>query len=154
MDSGQTVWRFGKDGDFAPDSTADYPWCGGGHGVENAGGDQWLFYDNGDINRAFTRAVIFELDETSMSSTVVWEYAGDNEDDQWFSLSIGDADLLENGNVLITAGNAAQNQSRSRFIEVTPKGEKVWQLWMYDSEDANISNYQYRTASPAWAKTL
>lgn len=142
MDTGETIWRFGQGGDFDADPNVDYPWYGGGHGVENVGGDHWLIYDNGNQSRRFSRAIIYELNESTMASTVVWEYKGDDAEDQWFSMSIGDADQLDNGNILITAGNAAQNQSRSRFIEVTPEGDKVWQLWMYNLHDSNISTYQ------------
>ena len=65
-----------------------------------------------------------------MTSTIAWEYEGENADDEWFNISLGDADQLDNGDILITAGNGVQNQSPGRFLEVTPSGEKVWQMWM------------------------
>ena len=91
--------------------------------------------------RGFSRAIIYHLNEDTMQSTIVWEYQGQDETDQWFNLSLGDADQLENGNILITAGNGVQ-QSPSRFIEVTPAGEKVWQCWLYTQPETAISSFQ------------
>ncbi len=142
LDTGEILWQFGEGGDFAADPDADYPWFVGGHGVDNLGDGYFLVYDNGDITRAYSRAVVYHLDESTMESTITWEYAGDDSDDKWFNLSLGDADQLDNGNILITAGNSTQNQSASRFIEVTADGEKVWQLWLYWSNTKRISSYQ------------
>lgn len=136
------IWTFGKDGDFALNATGTDLWFSGSHGIELIDGDKLLMYDNGDAYRGYSRAIIYQLNDSSMEATIDWQYNGDDPSDEFFNLSIGDADYLENGNVLITAGNGVQNQSPSRFIEVTPSGEKVWQLWLYNDDDARASSFQ------------
>ncbi len=135
-------WTLGEDGDFDPDPVADYPWFTGTHGIDYLGDGKILAYDNGNIDRQFSRAVIYQLDEINMEATIIWEYRGDDEADKFYNASVGDADMLENGNVLITAGNSAQNQSQTRFIEVTPDGDKVWQMWLYYEGSTRVASFQ------------
>lgn len=142
METNEIVWTLGLDGDFAADPNADHPWFEAAHGMDYLGDNQYLLYDNGDVGRDFSRAIIYELDESKMESAIVWEYAGEDDMDHWFNITVGDADKLENGNILITAGNGAINQSPTRFIEVTPGGEKVWQMWLYNNTDTQVASYQ------------
>ena len=142
MQTDNIVWEFGRNGDFGGDSSADYPWFSGSHGIDYLGDGKLLMYDNGDVARSFSRAVLYQLDENTMESTLLWEYSGENAADQWFNTSVGDADLLDNGNILICAGNGSQNQALTRYIEVTPAGEKVWQMWTYNQGQTTIGSFQ------------
>ncbi|NLH48102.1 MAG: hypothetical protein GX444_05795 [Myxococcales bacterium] len=150
--SGEILWTFGEGGDFTADPDATYPWYGGGHGIDALGDNQFLFYDNGLVGRNFSRAIIYQLDENTMESSIIWEYKGAGSD-AWYNMSLGDADRLDNGNILIVAGNGTQNQSGSRFIEVTPDGEKVWQMWLYSNNQTKVSSYQ-ADRIPALAEAL
>ncbi len=134
----EVLWMFGENGDFAADPDATPPWFSSAHGLDYLGDNKIVLYDNGGIFRGYSRAVIYQLDDINMTSELIWEYRGEDQSDQWYNMTIGDADVLDNGNVLITAGNGAQNQSPTRLIEVTPSGEKVWQLWMYNEADKKI----------------
>lgn len=139
---GDVLWTLGKDGDFAPAPHAEHPWFFGGHGFEHLSDGNLLLYDNGTIDRGFSRAVEYALDEEAMTATIAWEYPGGFADDHWFNGAMGDADTLPNGNVFITAGNGVQNQSPSRLMEVTRAGEKVWQMWWRNEEDGRSGCYQ------------
>lgn len=106
-----------------------------------------LVFDNGgytgqieDGNPAslHTRALEYLIDETSSPKTakLVWEWPGDFPVDSWYTTDLyvpfwGDADRLENGNVLIAAGRrgTVEMTPESRVIEVTKDtGEVVWEL--------------------------
>lgn len=106
-----------------------------------------LIFDNGgftgqiqDGNPAnlHTRALEYLIDETSTPRTaqLVWEWPGSFAVDPWYTTELyvpfwGDADRLENGNVMITAGRRGTSEStpESRIIEVTKDtGEVVWEL--------------------------
>ena len=142
--TGEVIWTVGEDGDFSPDPMAQYPWFANAHSFDPLGDGLFLVYDNGTQLRARSRAIMYRLDEQTMESTLVWEYDGDSAADGWFNFSFGDVDMLDNGNVLITAGNEAQGWDPTRLIEVTADGEKVWQLWL----DKGVSVYQAERFAP------
>ena len=139
---GDVRWALGEGGDFAPDPDAEHPWFHGGHGVDRLPDGHLLLYDNGSVQRGFTRVLEYSLDEEAMTATIAWEYPGELADDPWFNGAMGDADLLPNGNVFISAGNGVQKQSASRLMEVTRSGEKVWQMWWYDDGETRSGCYQ------------
>jgi hypothetical protein len=98
-----------------------------------------LFYDNqgwashtgGEGNGTYhSRVVEYSLDETSLSATLSWEFPGSFEVDSWYKENWetpiwGDADRLENGNVLVTAGVRGAG-THTRIFEVTREGLVVW----------------------------
>lgn len=98
-----------------------------------------LFYDNqgwashtgGEGNGTYhSRVVEYSLDETSLQATLTWEFPGNFEVDTWYKENWetpiwGDADRLENGNVLVTAGVRGAG-THTRIFEVTREGEVVW----------------------------
>ena len=130
-DTGTILWTLGAGGDFAPDPDAAEPWFNSAHGLKVLPDNHILFYDNGDPERGYTRVIELALDETTMESTLVWEYPGELADDPWFAYSWGDADRLDNGNTLVNAGSGplSPDEEQSRIFEVTPGGEVVWQVW-------------------------
>jgi hypothetical protein len=104
-----------------------------------------LFFDNGGFTGVIedgnpqgmqTRAVEYAIDEQAKTATLVWEWPGDFQTDAWYTTELyvpfwGDADRLDNGNVMITAGRrgTATATPESRVIEVTKdSGEVVWEL--------------------------
>lgn len=98
-------------------------------------------YDNGnyrasayepyDSEATFSRAVIFSVDEASMTVSQVWEYGAPEAPLAVFSPSMGDADYLpQTGNMLIThsvLSDRAGNVS-AKVVEVTRTGEEVFVL--------------------------
>ena len=104
-----------------------------------------LVFDNGGYSGVIedgnprgyqTRAVEYAIDEETSTATLIWEWPGSYPVDAWYTSQLyvpfwGDADRLENGNVLITAGRRGTDEltPESRVIEVTKaEGEVVWEL--------------------------
>ncbi|MBW2264138.1 MAG: aryl-sulfate sulfotransferase [Deltaproteobacteria bacterium] len=125
MDTDDLLWRFGEGegGDFTLTSGEWFYKC---HDPEILPGGRILLYDNGNGRPGgnSSRAVEYELDESTMTATQVWQYDGPP---KWYTPIWGDADRLENGNTLITAG-ARDEGVQSRIFEVTPSGVVVWSV--------------------------
>lgn len=100
-----------------------------------------LFFDNGgwsgmvgeNTNGYRSRVLEFQLDATTETATLVWEFPGTFTVDAWYTNEFylpfwGDADRLENGNVLVTAGVRGPD-ARSRVFEVAKAdGAVVWEF--------------------------
>jgi hypothetical protein len=143
---GQILWRFGENGDFSKDSDSDCPWFDKAHDPEILPDGNILFYDNGTFRRGFSRVVEYSLDEDAMQAEVVWEYPG-SKDDVWFTGYWGDADRLENGNTLITAGTENMGE-QSRVFEVTPDLEIVWEMRLPADEESTFGIYRSERVEP------
>ncbi len=132
--SGEILWALGEDGDFQPDPSVEIPWFEFAHSFDPIGDDRYLVYDNGGGSRGFSRVVEYALDEQRMQAEIAWQYPGDHSDEYWDNRAMGDVDLLDNDNRLITAERS--------FMEVTSEGEKVWQMWWSDQEAHEVRSYQ------------
>ncbi len=129
MSTGDILWQFG---DPALCLECDFALVGGGswpskpHSPDFLPDGHLIIYDNGltGVAPQTSRAVEYEVDEVAMTVTQVWEFAGPPE---WFTPSWGDADRLDNGNTLITAGNFTVG-SISQVFEATSAGEVVWAI--------------------------
>ncbi|MDP4219007.1 MAG: aryl-sulfate sulfotransferase [Bacteroidota bacterium] len=90
------------------------------------------------VNRPFSRAVEFELDETNHIAKTVWEYRNVP-----YSSAGGDVERLPNGNTFMGFGI----QTFPAGMEITPTGEKVFQIslapgaWCYRMQ--KFPSYQY-----------
>jgi len=151
--TGDILWAFGPDADFAADPDAEWPWFEGAHSVEYVGDDRLLLYDNGAHGRGFSRLVEYQLDPAAMTTELVWQYPDGDVEDEWYNYSWGDVDPLPNGNRLMVAGNAPQGYDHSRIAEVTPEGDLVWQLWWFMSEDEAVGSFHAQRI-PALAEPL
>ncbi len=104
------------------------------------------FFDNGGWNGSInpapagtyrSRVLEFAVDQVGKQATLVWEFPGNFDVDPWFREEFylpwwGDADRLDNGNVLITAGVRGPG-STSHVFEVTKEqGEVVWDFTLPD----------------------
>ena len=138
---GSVLWTFGEDGDFAADPIAAHPWPHEAHAPEFTTAGTLLLYDNGGAARDFSRVVEYAIDESAMTTELVWEYPGDLTDDPWSTTAMGDADRLANGNTLISAGSLIAGDSPSRVFEVTPGGDVVWEMWMSGTGDDLAATY-------------
>jgi len=124
VESGEVVWKLGENGDFAMNSDDLFYHQ---HAPEIQENGNVLLFDNGYKapvkNRPYSRAIEIEYDETSMEAKVVWSY----DHNGTFAKVWGDADRMENGNVLITFG---QDYGVTRLVEVTHenKPEVVWEV--------------------------
>jgi len=97
----------------------------GGYGSGAVGGDTSMFH---------SRAVEYQLDETTKTATLIWEFPGDaTVPDAWYTKNWytpfwGDVDRLPNGNHLIAAGIRSPT-IESRVFEVTKDDRKV--VWEF-----------------------
>lgn len=122
LETGVVDWIFGKEGDF---ELASGSWMYNQHAPEWEVDGSLLVYDNGNERPEgpSTRVVRYALDQENRSAEEIWSW-----DCPQYTSRVGDANLLGNGNVLVTQG--APNNNRPSILEVNPHGEVVWQLNM------------------------
>jgi hypothetical protein len=126
------------------------------HAVELQSDGSILLYDNGNFRPGtdsddaaipnYSRAVVYGISDTSSNSseweaTQLWEHRIDDSDgDPLYAEFLGDADRMENGNVLIVHGGIWPHPGtqRARIIEVVPEGvnggDIVWDLALGDAD--------------------
>ena len=133
--TGSVVWVLGNGGDFTLESGT---WFFHQHSPEWQPDGSLLLYDNGAGNPDLpdaeerSRPVRYVLDEKSMTATQAW----DETNETYMSLIAGDADRLENGNVLVLdsalpnePGQPFSLNIHSRLREVDPATNTwVWTL--------------------------
>jgi hypothetical protein len=125
-----------------------------------------LFFDNGGYDNMFTyppppptthhsRAVEYKIDESAKTATLVWEFPGTFTVDDWYKNSWyqpfwGSAKRLDNGNVLVAAGNRGTG-TESRVFEVTKTdGKVVWELHL----GPDIGVYRAARITPPLVKAI
>jgi hypothetical protein len=157
--SGEILWHMG--GTYADDVPGDFTYSPAAsqfsdtHDPEMHDDGTILFYDNGGYTGALgnsgnfhSRVLEYAIDETNHTATLVWEFPGSFSvdswyTDTWYSPYWGDADRLENGNVLVTA--AVKNaEVANRIFEVTREGEVVWEI----ISPIDIGSYRAQRLSP------
>ena len=127
----EVVWILGEDGDFTLVG-GDSAWFYSQHNPELQADGRILIYDNGNERpgtQDYSRAVMYQLDETSMTAEQVWEYETDN-----YTEFLGGVRLLDNGNVLVCAGGAQRPGTPAQVIEVTgsSSASEVWKISVDD----------------------
>jgi hypothetical protein len=133
--SGEIIWTLGKGGDFLPPQDHETPWYAFAHSFDPIGDDHFLIYDNGSMERGWSRVVEYALDESTMEAEIVWEYPGDFTHDHWYVTSCGDVDQLDNGNRLVVA--------HRRIMELTMDGEMAWEYnWIPTDDTDDLRSYQ------------
>ncbi|MDZ7673494.1 MAG: aryl-sulfate sulfotransferase [Acidimicrobiales bacterium] len=126
-ETGELLWRFGPDGDFEIDDPADFSYYQ--HAPEWQDDGTLLLYDNGN-NRPpadepdYSRAARYRLDPEAGTVEQVWSYTSQVDGEPAFAPFVGDADMLENGNVLITNGGyqGRDDGITAQLVEVVPDG--------------------------------
>jgi hypothetical protein len=143
--SGEVLWRFGDEGDFA---------LGAGTWPFHQHSPQWqadgtlLLYDNGVGNpglpddQEFSRAVRYAIDAGATTATQVWE----DQAEDFTAVFAGDADRLPNGNLLVTDSSiglfAGNLHARVRQIDEADSAVPLWSI------TTEIGTFVYRTT--AW----
>ena len=145
-------WILGDQGTLTTEGDLFYH----AHAVELQEDGSLLLYDNGNgrpgtkagdpESPTYSRAVLYEIsdsgeDRTQWEAIQRWEHrVSDIDNRPLFAFFLGDADRLENGNVLITHGGIWNRPAtqRSRIIEVTSDNESedsiVWDLALGDTD--------------------
>ncbi|MEL6341502.1 MAG: aryl-sulfate sulfotransferase [Myxococcota bacterium] len=131
-DTGQIAWALGEDGDFTLDQ--DGEWFTAQHAATLIDGEV-LLYDNGnEKDDPISRAVTYAIDESSWTAEQTWSWSA-----ELYTQNLGDADRLDNGNVLVCAGGR-RTDADARIAEVNAAGAVVWEVqvgdehWVYRAE--------------------
>lgn len=113
--TGELMWKFGKGGDFEMDTTSYFSFQ---HAIHvNHEGDYMLFDNN--LFRKESRALSFELDAVAMTATTIINAPLPSTK---YTSRMGNANLLENGNLL-------QTSSKTGSVMITDReGEILWEL--------------------------
>lgn len=124
--SGQVLWRLGREGDFAMDSSDPDPWFSHQHGPEFQPGDGTLLavFDNGNVRytadaAAKSRGQVLHLDESNRKAWLTL-----NADLGDYSFALGSAHLLPNGDYHFDMGWLPAGTSWS--IEVDGEGNTIY----------------------------
>ena len=143
--SGDVLWRMGGTYDKTSIGPGDFTFdppesqFSDAHEPEFHADGTLLLYDNGGFpqggstQKFHSRIVEYKLDQTAKKATRTFEFPGDFSGvdswykDSWYSPYWGDADVLANGNILVTAGVRSSSAS-SRFFEVSRQGKVMWEL--------------------------
>ena len=140
-DSGAVIWTLGQGGDFAIEgSELEHPWFEASHAHEFLDTGNLLVFDN-RMAETPSRVIEYEIDEEAFTARVAWVYPGEGVEDDWETGVGGDADRLPNGNTLIVAPSSRDDGSRSRIFEVTPTGEKVWEMEQYEDGEEMCGSF-------------
>lgn len=104
--NGDVLWRLGSGGDFKLVSSTPALWFSHQHDprYEPASGDKLMILDNGNLRRdtnpaATSHGQVYQLDEQAKTATLVL-----NADLGRYSLAVGSAERLSNGNYWFDAG--------------------------------------------------
>ncbi|HAS12812.1 MAG TPA: hypothetical protein DCS55_20225 [Acidimicrobiaceae bacterium] len=140
--TGDLVWRFGPGGDFAVEHPSDYPSYQ--HAPEWQDDGTLLLYDNGNRRASppgapedappTSRAIQYRLDPDAGTAEVVWQRTSTVDGEPSFASFVGDADRLENGNVLITDGGYADRPDgiTAQITEVVPDDSEAGGRIVFD----------------------
>src|SRR5439155_11268405 len=138
--TGKIVGELGKGGDYALTDTSGQPlsqdeWFQCQHGLDVLG-DKLLVYDNG-VDRHHSRVAEYTFDTLQHTAQLDWTWPND-----WYEMTLGDADWLPNGHLLVNKAHAecisSEPGSLTDIWEVDqPTGDIVWTLEMGDIEDAS-----------------
>lgn len=144
-DNGQILWALGLDGDFDISSPSEYPIVSGTHSPRWTKDGTLLFYDN-QGHPDGTRLVEYLIDEQAMTAELIWEYPGELAEDYWYQSSFGSVERLMNDNTFYSLETGVLN-------EVTPVGEKVWQIHFgIDAEEGLAFLYRAERIPPLTTK--
>lgn len=108
----------------------------------------------GDKDRPYSRVVQYHIDTSKMTVRQVWQWKAPlASGGSMYCPFVGDADTLENGNVLATFGGAVASPSKSiadpanrkwgRLVEIArgTKDEIVWDLRVRDPSTSSFKSY-------------
>lgn len=124
-ETGEIIWRFGgKQNQFAlPGDTMLFS---AQHDARRTAAGTLTLFDNGAFNSTpVARALEYQLDETMMTATTVWQF---HEPNGLASQFIGSTQRLANGNTLIDWGGAFPLNISTTFTEVDAAGNTVMAL--------------------------
>jgi len=141
-ETGEIIWRLGG-------KANQFTFIGDGepffdqHDARRLDNGHLTLYDNRSApDSTYSRGVEYELDEEAMIARRVWEYRSTGDDE---SIAMGNLQRLPNGNSLIGWGVLTPT-----LTEVTPDGQKAFELQFGPYEDPNVMGLTYRAFRFPW----
>lgn len=152
--TGDLIWILGNHENWEPEfhpylltPVGDVQWQYHQHAPEVTSRGTIMLYDNGNYRASppdagvntpenYSRAVEYAINEDTMEVEQIWDFSIENV----YTPFIGDADYLENGNVLVTFGGIVKNAEgvpidvisegdlSARIVEVTQDKEIVFDM--------------------------
>jgi len=140
--SGGVMWRLGKDGDFRIVSSDPNPWFSHQHDAsfeQDGLRTRLTVFDNGDTRQAedpssHSRGQVLDIDENTLTATLAF-----NVDLGGYSLALGSAQKLDNGNYFFNSGWTPDNFSPA--LEFDSNGNPVS---LYDIETQQYRSFRMR----------
>lgn len=127
---GEVLWRFGRNGDFAPASDDPWPWPSHQHDASILNDGTLLVYDNGNTRwasdrQAHSRGQRWQLDENTMTATLLL-----NADLGVYSPALGSAQRLEDGGFHFNSGLVfgPAGQMAAVSVETGEDGQIQWRF--------------------------
>jgi len=112
----------------------------GQHDIRALGNNRYTLFDNGTGHSPpASRALEYAINTDHMTATLAWEFR--NEMGSGFVRNMGNAQRLSNGNTHV---NWSYGNNYPIATEVTPEGEKVFEMWV------ERSSRSYRTFRHPW----
>ncbi len=157
-ETGETIWRWGgKNNEFTfvgehPENAPRYFKLM--HSVRRLANGNIIMFDNGadknNLQRTYSRAVEYAMDEVNMIATMVWEF---RHDPDILALSGGTVVRFPNGNTSINWGGASR-EGAPAYTEVNSAGELVYEISFADSNvNGNFSRYLWFDQHPTQTVT-
>lgn len=123
--AGELIWELG------PNGTLDLlagDWSYHQHAPEVQDDGTILLYDNGNgrpNGELYSRAVLYDVDDEAGTVTQLWEHVSTQDGAPAFAPFVGDADRLDNGNVLVADGGlfGAVDDVSAQIVEVVPAAD-------------------------------
>jgi hypothetical protein len=137
--TGEVLWQLGEGGDF---ELLGGQWFDGQHAPEWHDDGTLALFDNG-LDRKTSSGVVYALDRVNWTLDELWRW-----ETEAFTSRLGDANLMANGNLLVTAGGPDVRDAPAVVSEVTPDGQVVWELTVPGS-----AVYRALRIDPSWSRT-
>ena len=163
--TGEIMWRLGGKGNqftFIGEHEENAPYYFvGQHCIWRKTNGNLIFFDNGNItgggttpsDRTYSRAVEYQIDETNMTATLVWEF---RHTPDITTPSNGRVQTMSNGNVFIDWGAATQNKATVPIAtEVSPTGELVYEMYFTSyTKGARLQKYIWNSPDLVKSQTF
>jgi hypothetical protein len=124
--TGKVLWKLGAGGDFTIQSSDPYPWFSHQHDAQlDPSSGTFLAFDNGNTRVAMaggvgnSRGYVLQLDEVNLIATPIMLA-----DLGVYSIAVGSAQLLDNGNYHFHAGMVPAPSPHAYTFEVLPDGSQ------------------------------
>ncbi len=141
--TGDVLWSCGQHGTFGNAENEEDLLFAPAHEIEMTENDVFVMFDNGSHRAGAPHqsyALMIQVDPLAGEAQVIWSWADPGMYDWWGA----DADLLPNGNVLVTSC------THGKLIEVTPEGDVVWRAQYLSSFGFPQTIYQSQRVPYEW----